>query len=162
MILKIEFPGNFSTIENLSEDEKITMLCISMLKNLGAIEISENNEIVEKHLQITKDIEEVLNLFNRICGRKLPKVSYISPGRTANIKSLLKKFTIEEIKMIFRKVVLSDFLTGNNSRGWKATFDWIIKEKNATKILEDNYKDSDENSKYHTYLFDDTDEEEKE
>lgn len=162
MILKIEFPENFSTIKNLSEDEKIAILCVSILKNLGAIEISENNEVVKKHPLITEDIQEVISLFNRICGKKLPKVSYISPDRRANIISLLKKFTIEDIKMIFRKAYLSDFLTGDNSRGWKATFDWIIKEKNATKILEDNYKDSDESLKFLEYLFDDTDKEEEE
>ena len=137
MILKIEKPENFS-----SEDEKIIMLCISILKNMGAVEISENSTIAKATIS-NINVQEITDLFNYICGKKLPKISYISSSRRSAIQSLLKKFTIEQIKTAFKSVVKSDFLTGNNARNWKATFDWIIKETNIAKILDGNYENKE-------------------
>ena len=36
----------------------------------------------------------------------------------------------------------SDFLSGENDRGWKATFDWLIRPKNFIKVVEGNYSNS--------------------
>jgi uncharacterized protein YdaU (DUF1376 family) len=49
----------------------------------------------------------------------------------------------EFIEMFSRAVVKAqgiDFLTGSNDRGWKADFDWFIKnDKNVYKVLEGKY-----------------------
>ena len=63
----------------------------------------------------------------------------VSANRKNAIRSLLKKFTREQISEAFKAAKDSDFLTGENSRKWKATFDWIIKEQNMAKILDGNY-----------------------
>ena len=38
----------------------------------------------------------------------------------------------------------SDFLKGQNKRGWTVTFDWFIKPNNFIKVLEDTYKNKGE------------------
>jgi hypothetical protein len=35
----------------------------------------------------------------------------------------------------------SPHLRGENDRGWTATFDWVLKPQNLTKIMEGNYDD---------------------
>jgi hypothetical protein len=49
----------------------------------------------------------------------------------------------EHGKQVFCEVISracqSDFLKGQNGRGWRATFDWIIKPSNFDKILSGNY-----------------------
>ena len=44
------------------------------------------------------------------------------------------------LESIFEKMEDSKFLRGDNSRGWKATFDWLFSnEKNWVKVAEGNY-----------------------
>ena len=40
------------------------------------------------------------------------------------------------------RVVSSPFLSGQNDRGWKADFDWCLKEANFVKITEGRYDPS--------------------
>lgn len=42
-------------------------------------------------------------------------------------------------RRVFTKIEQSSFLTGQSPGGWKAGFDWAIKQENAIKILEGNY-----------------------
>ncbi|MDR1562287.1 MAG: DUF4373 domain-containing protein [Dysgonamonadaceae bacterium] len=42
---------------------------------------------------------------------------------------------------VIKKAYKSDFLRGDNNRGWVATFDWILRPSNFEKILSGNYDD---------------------
>jgi hypothetical protein len=47
---------------------------------------------------------------------------------------------VEFWKSVFEKCHESDFLTGKNDRGWKATFDWLMKNSNNyVKVVEGRY-----------------------
>ncbi|MDO5479100.1 MAG: hypothetical protein Q4G23_08055 [Clostridia bacterium] len=43
------------------------------------------------------------------------------------------------LKTAFEKVQESSFLKGDNERGWKASFDWVMKVDNLIKVIEGNY-----------------------
>ena len=44
------------------------------------------------------------------------------------------------LKQIFEKMQESNFLKGDNKRGWKASFDWLFEnDKNWVKVFEGNY-----------------------
>ena len=41
------------------------------------------------------------------------------------------------------KISKINFLWGNNDRGWKTDFNWVLNENNLLKILEGKYKSDD-------------------
>ena len=137
------FEKAFKMLNEFSEDEKTIALCLAILENRGVIEIVKKNGKVDTISSAADnpipDYKEIVNLFNEICGKKLPQITVVSANRKKEIRSILKKFSREQIFEAFKAVKDSDFLTGENSRKWKATFDWIIKEQNMAKILDGNY-----------------------
>lgn len=137
------FEKAFKMLNEFSEDEKTIALCLAILENRGVIEIVKKNGKVDTISSTADnpipDYKEIVNLFNEICGKKLPQITVLSANRKKAIRSLLKTFSQEQIFEAFKAVKDSDFLTGENSRKWKATFDWIIKEQNMAKILDGNY-----------------------
>ena len=72
----------------------------------------------------------------------IPKIKNVTPKRQEAITKLIRAgFTIEDLKNIFEKAEQSSFLRGENKNNWNATFDWLIKEENAVKVIEGNYTD---------------------
>lgn len=79
--------------------------------------------------------------FNTVCNR-LSKINKITDRRKSSINARLKEYDLETILQVFKMANESDFLTGNNDRGWKADFDWLLKPNNFIKVLEGNYKNN--------------------
>lgn len=50
---------------------------------------------------------------------------------------------IEGFHALCGKIRGSPMLCGKNERGWKASFDWVLKPANLTKIMEGNYDAAD-------------------
>lgn len=87
------------------------------------------------------DYERVINAYNDTCV-SFPKLRTLSENRKKAIKARLHSgFTYEDLEQAFKITENSSFLKGKNDRNWSATFDWIIKDSNLTKILEGNYTD---------------------
>ena len=85
--------------------------------------------------------ERVINAYNDTCV-SFPKLRTLSDNRKKAIKARLHSgFTYEDLEQAFKMTENSSFLKGKNDRNWSATFDWIIKDSNLTKILEGNYTD---------------------
>ena len=91
----------------------------------------------------------------------------MSENRKKAIKARYSSgYTLEDFKTLFEKAEASSFLKGKNGRNWRASFDWIIKDANMTKVLEGTYDDygkggddhggagehPDKAGKYGTYL----------
>lgn len=83
------------------------------------------------------DYKAIVEQFNSVCTA-LPKVRDLTEPRKKAIKSALKKLGQEGLIELFRKTAASDFLSGRKN-DWHATFDWILKPANLTKIIEGNY-----------------------
>lgn len=83
------------------------------------------------------DYKAIVEQFNSVCTA-LPKVRDLTEPRKKAIKSALKKLGQEGLIELFRKTAASDFLSGRKN-DWHATFDWILKPANITKIIEGNY-----------------------
>ena len=85
--------------------------------------------------------ERVINAYNDTCV-SFPKLRTLSENRKKAIKARLHSgFTYEDLEQAFKITENSSFLKGKNDRNWSATFDWIMKDSNLTKILEGNYTD---------------------
>lgn len=76
-------------------------------------------------------------------GAQLPKAKAMNKKRTAQIKSCITQYkemsTLEDWRRYFEKVMTTPFLTGNNNRGWRADFDWVINPSNLIRIVEGRY-----------------------
>lgn len=93
-----------------------------------------------------KMLEKIVNFYNETCI-SLPKVRTLSEPRKRKLRTRLKTYSVEDFETLFKKAEASNFLTGGGERGWKADFDWLIKEDHMVKVLEDNYIDRDKKSK---------------
>ena len=82
--------------------------------------------------------QKIVDSFNKTCT-SLPKVCSLTEKRKRAIKLILKKHSLKELEMVFKKVEDSDFLNGNSDKWSGATFDWLLKESNFIKVMEGNY-----------------------
>lgn len=109
----------------------------------------EGEEEVEGDIDIEEDTtteiptpyETIKDLYNSIC-KDLSKVRSISSSRKRHLKARWKQFecNLDTFEECFKKVQASVFCTGKNERGWKADFDWLIKnDNNMVKVLEGKY-----------------------
>jgi len=92
--------------------------------------------------------QQVLDLYNRLCaddggtdGQNPPGgVNVLSSARKKALEARFKAgFALPDFQRLFEMAKQSDFLRGGGSRGWHATFDWLIDETNMAKVLGGNY-----------------------
>jgi hypothetical protein len=82
-----------------------------------------------------------LRIWNENCGR-LPKLREMTTGRTQKLRVRCeRKPSFEhDFTDAVRKAAQTPFLCGDNDRGWKANFDWLIStDTNHVAILEGKY-----------------------
>ncbi|MEE0892223.1 MAG: hypothetical protein U0M61_10310, partial [Succinivibrio sp.] len=82
--------------------------------------------------------ELVARMYNDTCV-SFPHLTTLSEARKKAIKARLNKYTLDDLQRVFDLAEASDFLKGNNSRNWNATFDWLMKDTNIAKVLDGNY-----------------------
>lgn len=85
-----------------------------------------------------KDVEQYVEYYNEYCTR-LPKVRRVTPDRKQKILRFIKEYEWEDIIEVFQKANESDFLTGQNDRGWKANIDFFLRPDKFVSILEGKY-----------------------
>lgn len=103
------------------------------------LDIELEKEIEDKEPPVP--YEEIKELYNSTC-KSLSKIRSISSARKRHLKARWKQlaFDIDMFKEAFEAVEASNFCTGKNDRGWKADFDWLIKnDNNIIKVLEGKY-----------------------
>lgn len=134
---KAEFPAEETPLNRSESTQK--------KRKESKVKISSNEDIPKSELQATRtrdriDYQKLVNYFNEetkgIFGEvRLP----LSSVRQGNIRARIREYGIEAFCDMIKKAAGSDFLKGDNSRGFKATFDWLIKPSNFQKTLEGNY-----------------------
>ena len=103
-----------------------------------------NNKTINNKLFLSRDKNNsqhtniIVDLYHRHCYN-LPKVKVLTDKRKKAIERLCKKHDINEITTAFDLANSSDFLMGNNDRGWKADLDFILREDKFVSILEGKY-----------------------
>ena len=104
------------------------------------VNVNDNvNANVNDNKEIPNNVKNVVDLYHTLCP-SLPKVRVITNKRIKAIKSFLRQYTTDTIKEAFEKAEASDFLKGQNDRGWKADIDFLTNANNVAKVLEDKYK----------------------
>ena len=90
--------------------------------------------------------QQIVDLYHSIC-KSLPVVRSLSDARKRSIRARLKTYSLEDFQAVFESAESSSFLKGADG-GWKASFDWLIKEANMLKVLEGNYADKPKQCSY--------------
>lgn len=89
---------------------------------------------------------DITALWNSIC-KSLPQLKALNDDRRKKIKSRLLEMEpnapqlwLDRCRDLFTRVQASPFLTGDNPKGWTATFDWLFSNgNNWVKVMEGNY-----------------------
>ncbi len=126
-------------------------LCESQFFPKGRTSIAQKDELVlPKRTSIIHEninnnnrnnnthVESIKKLFNENCP-DLPKIKIMTTTRKTAIKNNIKNFTLKNVEEVIKKTGRSNYLNGGSARGWKASYDWIMKPANFCKILEGNY-----------------------
>lgn len=113
--------------------------------------ISTNVDISMSEKQASRtqiDYKKLVDYFNLTTNGIFGEVRYpLSEKRRDSIRARIKEHGKEAFIEMIRKASLSDFMKGDNSKGWIAKFDWMIKPTNFPKILEGNYDNRNKEAK---------------
>lgn len=88
--------------------------------------------------------KEIKDMWNEVCTG-YPKLHSLSESRKNKMRNRIAEMggaekAIQLLRDIFEKMQRSNFLRGDNRRGWKASFDWVFEnDKNWVKVYEGNY-----------------------
>jgi len=85
-----------------------------------------------------KDVEALLKDYHAILP-KLPKTIKLNDEIINDGKKILTEHGYDFIVKIFQDIKNYPHLMGENGRGWRATFPWIMKPANFTKIINGTY-----------------------
>ncbi len=100
-------------------------------------EISKKNETATQK-NAAPDFDAIVEAYHQACPA-MPRVKTLHETRKKNLRLIISRDGEQQLREAFSLAGKSDFLTGQNDRGWTADFDWIIKTVNFYKILEGKY-----------------------
>lgn len=103
------------------------------------IEYEYEEEYEEEIKDSLIDFDKFVSFFNSL--ENLPRINTLTPKRKKSLKARIKDHGKDDVVKAFKAANTNKFTSGNNSTGWKANFDWIVKPDNMLKLLEGNYSD---------------------
>jgi hypothetical protein len=90
--------------------------------------------------QIRRDCQEAFDLFHTTasrCGLSVP--NKLTNDRSRKLKQRLDEYGIDGWKQALANIERSSFLTGENQRGWKASFDFLLQPASFSKVHDGAY-----------------------
>lgn len=101
----------------------------------------DNKLIVSKDTIYQTNVRRVIEEWNKLQEVGINPIRDIKPSskRCQLLKGRIREYGIDEVLNAINNVRNSDFLRGENNRGWMITFDWFVKPNNFAKVLEGNY-----------------------
>lgn len=105
---------------------------------IGKVRLGKVNNSISKDILSSTKVQLIIEKWNKL---NLQKLISIKTGTTRYklLKSRANEYGIDSIFQTIENVSKSNFLKGQNDRGWIITFDWLIKPNNFIKVLEGNY-----------------------
>lgn len=139
-------PNNKNKKENKNKKDNIDSSLHSESKSTEAVDPETESD---GKITIVKSDEEkenreycnkVAKYFNeQMQGRQVKKIVRLNQSRMSQILARTKEYGKEAVAQVIVKTANSNFLNGDNNRGFLATFDWIFRPTNFPKIYEGNY-----------------------
>ena len=111
------------------------------------IEIESRERDREKNITVscetvcrTKDVRRIVEAWNALGLNEVREVTGESK-RGGMLRARVKEHGVNGVLEAIENVRKSDFLKGQNAKGFVITFDWFVKPNNFIKVLEGNYND---------------------
>lgn len=84
---------------------------------------------------------KIIEAWNSLTCYGIKGIHTITPNtkRYEWLNARLKQYGEDNVLLAIEKIRQSDFLKGDNKKGWVITFDWFVKPNNFPKVLEGNY-----------------------
>lgn len=84
---------------------------------------------------------KIIEAWNSLTCYGIKGIQTITPNtqRYEWLNARLKQYGEDKVLLAIDKIRQSDFLKGDNKKGWSITFDWFVKPNNFPKVLEGNY-----------------------
>ena len=103
-----------------------------------------NNQQPDKEDMSSADdalkVEDVVEAWNDLAeARGLSKIARITENRRRQIKARIREYQPEDWSTALAAIYNSKFLCGENDRGWKADFDFLLQPKSFVKLIEGAY-----------------------
>ena len=106
--------------------------------SIGKDSIEEGLTTSDEVVCRTKDVRHIVEAWNSLQLQQLTKVTADSI-RGKMLKARIKEYGVDGVLNAIEHVRKSEFLNGNNNKGWTITFEWFVKPNNFPKILEGNF-----------------------
>lgn len=86
------------------------------------------------------ETDSIFDAWDEMAGRTgLAKVRVRSPARRAGVSRLIRQTSLSTVLEAIGMVGASPFCAGENDRGWRADFDFLLQAKSFGRILEGAY-----------------------
>ena len=86
--------------------------------------------------------QKLVEYWNETTAGSFPPITNIENKRKQMAAARIAEYGKEKFIEAIQRAVQSDFLRGQNQRGFTLTFDWLIRPNNFPKVLEGNYDNS--------------------
>jgi hypothetical protein len=83
--------------------------------------------------------EHVLEAYNAVAVRAGLPTARMTPERRKKLPGFIKRHPVDDITEAIAALERSPFCRGENDRGWKADFDFLLQPKSFTKLIEGTY-----------------------
>lgn len=101
-------------------------------------DISPNGDCASSDALTAQEIMEGWNELASQCG--LSPIIALNAKRRIQIRSRLREYPdIESWQAVFRNLRNTPWLLGDNEKGWRADFDFLLQPKSFLKLLENSY-----------------------
>lgn len=100
-------------------------------------ERSKNKDLEERERGVSPELHPLILIWNS--AKDLSKVKLTNKKREQKISLVWPQIPADQWRLVVEKIDQSNFCTGNNNTGWKATFDWILQPDTYMKVLEGKY-----------------------
>lgn len=85
-------------------------------------------------------VDEVVEAWNETAGSiGLRRCAKLTEDRRKRLRSLIRKYPIEDFQTALAAVRRSSFCRGENERGWSADIEFFSRERNFVKLIEGSY-----------------------
>lgn len=136
-VSKTTLENSLASVENDTSYSLLTRNNSKLEKDSKNYSVNRPNSLLPDNNSKQHTIQEVYNLYLKLCPN-LPKPRTLNDKRKKLIMKAYKQYGIQTLKELFTKANASQFLCGNNDRGWKADIEWILGDK-SVNILEGKY-----------------------
>ena len=87
-----------------------------------------------------QDVRQVVEAWNALGIQTIKKVPPSTTKTGQMLRARIKEYGIGSVLEAIEMVRASDFLMGNNSKGWTPTLDWFSRPNNFPKVVNGNYQ----------------------